>query len=478
MKINKNTKNTGPAPEKLAGGMGATAARINALKELQRSVLACFLWEDIAYEGGETVATRIARLVPNVAPEEVAALAFNARSTGKLRHVPLLLVREMARHPKHKAYVAFALEQVIQRPDELSEFVSIYWKNKKEPLSAQVKKGLARAFTKFDEYQLAKYSGEGKDVSLRDVLFLCHAKPQDKKQAALWKRLVNNTLKTPDTWEVALSESKGENKKEVWERLLSEGKLGAMALLRNLRNFETQGVDRKLVTQALKSCKTDRVLPFRFITAVKYAPRYQTELEATMLRAVNGVKTLKGKTVVLVDVSGSMDSGLSGKSEMSRIECASSLCILLRELCEDVVFYATAGYDGSCVHKADLVRPHRGFALRDEIIKKKNELGGGGIFLKQAMDYALAKESEADRVIVITDEQDTDKKANPDTANAWGKKNYIINISVEKGGVAYKKFHHINGFSESVIDYIAASEQLDSAGDYNSLIKSFGFNNQ
>lgn len=461
MKLNKTVKGTGSAPVRLAGGMGAVASQTSKWNELQRSVLACLLWEDVAYEGGENIAQRIANLVPQVEPYQVAALAMNARSFGKLRSVPLLLAREMSRHATHKGYVANVLENIIQRPDELAEFVAIYWKDKKQPLSAQAKKGLARAFVKFDEYQLSKYN-RANAIKLRDVLFLCHAKPKDKTQAKLWKKLINDELATPDTWEVALSATQGDEskKQDAWERLLSEGKLGALALLRNLRNFEQANVDHALVKKALKTCKTERVLPFRFITAAKHSPRYQSDLEETMLRAVEGKTLLSGKTVVVIDVSGSMGARLSGKSEMSRMECAASLCILLRELCEDVVFYATAGSDGTRIHKTALVRPHRGFALRDEIVAQASKLGGGGIFLKQAMDYTLAAEKKADRVIVITDEQDCDVKCNPNTAEAWGKNNYIINISVEKGGVAYKKFHHINGFSESVIDYIAACENL------------------
>ena len=466
MKINKTRKGTGPAPVILAGGSGAVADRISKLKELQRSVLACLLWEDVAYENGDSIAQRIATLVPLVAPDKVAALAIAARTEGKLRHVPLLLAREMARHATHKALVADVLATVIQRADELSEFLSIYFKNdKNQPISAQVKKGLARAFVKFDEYALAKYSGKGNDFSLRDVLFLCHAKPQTKAQAAVWKRLINDELKTPDTWETALSASNGENKKEVWERLLSEEKLGALALIRNLRNFEQTGVDRNLVKKALKTCKTERILPFRFITAAKHAPRYQSELEETILRTVEGKKILKGKTVVIIDVSGSMNSALSGKSEMTRMECGASLAILLREQCEDVVFYATAGNDSTRIHRTELVRPHHGFALRDEIVNQASRLGGGGIFLKQVMDYVQDAEKGADRVIIFSDEQDT-SKIDPSTANAWGKKNYIINISVEKGGIAYGKFDHINGFSEAVIDYIAAGEQIENNDDF------------
>jgi hypothetical protein len=472
MKINKTVKGTGTLPVRLAGGMGAVADRTSPLMELQRSVLACMLWEDTYYDTGENVAQRIASLIPKVNPSDVSALAIAARSEGKLRSVPLFLAREMARYESHKPFVAETLENVIQRADELSEFLALYWKDKKQPLAAQVKKGLARAFTKFDEYALAKYNRDNV-VKLRDVLFLCHAKPQNKKQENLWKRLIKDTLKTPDTWEVSISATQGANKKAAWERLLAEGKLGALALLKNLRNFEQSNVNRELVKQAFKSCNIDRVLPFRFITAAKYAPRYQADLEDLMLRALEGKKLLTGKTVLVIDVSGSMQGSLSGRSEMTRVECAASLAILLRELCEDIVIYATAGHDSSCEHKAALVRPHRGFALRDEIVAQMQKLGGGGIFLKQAMDFTRNEEKSADRVIVITDEADTDKKANPQTADAWGKKNYIINISVEKGGIAFKKFMHVNGFSESVIDYIAASEELDRTNSFAQVLNLF-----
>ena len=141
----------------------------------------------------------------------------------------------------------------------------------------QVKKELATAFPKFDEYQLAKYDRGGQNDELRDVLFLCHAKPRDGAQAAMWKKLIAGTLTTPNTWEVAISA--GTDKREAWERLLRDQKLGALALLSNLRNIlHEAGVSDKLVVSALGEMKTDRVLPFRFIAgcAVRSEARGRT----------------------------------------------------------------------------------------------------------------------------------------------------------------------------------------------------------
>ena len=183
---------------------GGPAKAITPEQALRRSVLACMLWEDEFYEEGVQIAGRIRELVPKVDATKVAVLAVEAREAMKLRHVPLLLVREMARHASHRALVAQTLTRVIQRADELSEFMAIYWADGRAPLSGQVKKGLAAAFTKFDEYALAKYDRAGV-VRLRDVLFLCHAKPNDADQAGLWRRLIEGNLFTPDTWEVALS---------------------------------------------------------------------------------------------------------------------------------------------------------------------------------------------------------------------------------------------------------------------------------
>jgi 60 kDa SS-A/Ro ribonucleoprotein len=140
---------------------GAPARNISAELQLRRSVLACLLWETQFYEDGIEIAGRIAELVPKVAAEKVAALAVEAREKMKLRHAPLLLVREMARHKTHRPLVADTLGRVIQRADELAEFVAIYWKDGRIPLSGQVKKGLAAAFPKFDEYALAKYDRGG-----------------------------------------------------------------------------------------------------------------------------------------------------------------------------------------------------------------------------------------------------------------------------------------------------------------------------
>jgi hypothetical protein len=435
---------------------GAKAQSINSSLELKRSVMACLLWEDSFYENGEDIGTRIASLIPKVDADVVANIAIEAREKMKLRHVPLLIVREMARLKTHKHLVAQTLARVIQRPDELCEFVAIYWKEKKQPLSGQVKKGLAQAFTKFNEYSLAKYNRDGA-IKLRDVLFLCHAKPLNQEQAAVFKQLVDNTLPIPDTWEVSLSS--GKDKKETWSRLLKENKLGSLALLRNLRNMKDVNVNPDLVKNAILNMKTDKILPFRFISAAKAAPDFEPELDKAFLSMLSNQTKIPGKTVVIIDVSGSMyGAKVSAKSDMDRAQAACSLAAITREICEDPVIYATAGSDMARTHQTKKVAARRGMSLVDAVYGMCQPLGGGGIFLKQVMDYVIDKEKTADNVIVITDEQDCDIKGSPSEAKLFdGANHFMINVSNDKNGIGYGKWTHIDGWSEAVVNYIKKS---------------------
>lgn len=454
MKTNIKVKN--PRKKVLTGG-GAITFEPSNEQALRRLVLTCLLWEDGFYIDGITVAEKIQALIPKVKPDKVVEIAIKARIEQKLRHIPLFIAREMARHETHKGYVSNLLPLIIERADELSEFLSIYWKQGKCPISSQVKKGLASAFKKFDEYALSKYKKTGA-ISLKDVLFLCHAKPDNKAQEKLWKKLIDNKLETPDTWEVELSSSAGVNKKDSWERLLKENKLGALALIRNLRNMEQAGVDTNLISKGLLQAKVDRVLPFRFVAAANHAPRYESELEQLMFKCLENKDKIPGKTILVVDISGSMGATLSSKSENNRLDTACALAMLARESCEKIAIYATAGNDGTRIHATDIVAPRRGFALREAIKNKNLKLGGGGIFLSQVIDYIREKEKDADRVIILSDSQDCDVNSPPNKAKVFAKNNYLIDISCEQYGIAYDKFLQINGWSENVLDYIRLHE--------------------
>jgi hypothetical protein len=429
--------NTKPKVSPVYNNEGIRAHNISPEKALRRSVLSCLLFEKEFYQDGESVADRIVQLVPKVKPQVVADLAFEARSKFHLRHVPLFLVRQMAKHEKHKELVAQTLERVIQRADELAEFVAIYWKDKKQPLSAQVKKGLAAAFAKFDEYSLSKYNRDGA-VKLRDVLFLCHAKPANKAQEKLWKKLVGGKLAEARTWENELSEKGGKDKKGSWTALLKEGALGGMALLRNLRNISGAKVERKHIEKAMDEADFHRVLPFRFIAAARACPGMEDLIEPVMLKALELRRKLKGTTLLLVDCSPSMfDNKLSDKSDLVRADAGLGLAVLVREVCEKAAIVAFS-------NTVAVVPPRRGFALADAI---KTAVASNGTLLGRAVASVSGK---YDRLIVITDEESQDPVGNPDK----GRHAYMVNVASGKHGVGYGPWTHIDGFSEAILDFI------------------------
>jgi hypothetical protein len=399
--------------------------------------MACLLWEDSFYESGESIVGRIRGLCAKVSPEIVSGLAIEARHEMHLRHVPLLLARELARGGGK--IVGDTLSRVISRPDEFGEFLALYWQDGRVPLSAQVKKGLARAMAKFDEYSLAKWDKKNSSVRLRDVMRLVHPVPGDDDRAELYRCVVKGELKTPDTWEVALSS--GEDKKAVWERLLAEGKLGALALLRNLRGMDEVGVDRNLVAEAVSVSRADKVLPFRFIAAATHAPWLEKALEGAMFRSIADHEKLEGLTALVVDHSGSMSSPVSRRSTMSRFDAACGLAVLLKEICEvcTVVAFSDTAWE---------IPERRGMALRDALRQ--------GRFYSTRMDAGidLAKKLGYHRIVVFTDEQA--HRAVPGPGVGRG---YMVNVSTEKNGVGYGAWTHIDGFSEGIVKYIVEAER-------------------
>lgn len=445
---------------------GAIAAYAHPEQALRRSVMSCLLWEKEFYENGEKIADRILSFIPQVDDVKVSAMAFEARTRMKLRHVPLLLARGLAN--KRSPLTAETLTSIIQRPDELGEFLALYdpryadpKQRKKDPLSREVKIGLANAFKKFDAYQLAKYN-RPTAIKLRDVLKLVHPKPNSVEQSELWRRLlggycekcwkgtwqhkeadhdfVEATLPIPDTWEVALST--GKDKTGSWERLLSENKLGALALLRNLRNMQQSGVSTSLIESALQRMDVSRVLPYRFIAAARYAPNLEPVLEPAMLKSIASMERLNGKTAILIDHSGSMEQPLSEKSEMTRFDAAAALAAILRELCPVLRLFT---FSDRCIE----VPPRRGFAMVDAV---KHVINPVSTYLGMAVRYVYQQFPECERLVVITDEQSTDRPQPPQG------RGYVINVASAQNGIGYSAWTHIDGFSEGVIDFIRAHE--------------------
>jgi len=417
---------------------GAKAKQINPESALKRSLLSCFLWEREFYEDGESIATRLHTLADQCTVEVVAQLAIEARLAFKLRHAPLWLTLSLIK--RGGPLVADTIYQVVNRPDELSELVVMYWKDGKKPLSAQMKKGLAKAFTKFSEYQFAKWD-RPYAVKLRDVMFLVHPKAKDKEQQAVFDKLANKALSPPNTWESRMAA--GEDKHDVFTDLLKTEKLGYMALLRNLRNMVDAQVDRHLVEKAILKPSAS-VLPYRFIAAAKAAPSFERQLDEAMLKMLESMNKLNGHTVLLVDVSVSMSWALSSKSDLRRIDAANGLAILLSGICEQL---RVMTFSNQVVE----VPARKGMALGDAIWHSQ---ANGGTLLGKAV-MTIDKECDYDRLIVLTDEQSQDPVPDPNG------RAYMINVASNRNGVGYGAWTHIDGFSEACIEFIQQIETAD-----------------
>lgn len=445
---------TNTAAKKLAMKQTSFQEEKSAFQELRRLVMTAMLFEKTYYDSGFSIANDIAKLCAHVNPLQIAHLAVEARTKFKLRHVPLFLIVQLTKFKGEGALVERVIPQIIQRADELSELVAMYWKygrrpdsikttNGKFPLTAGMKRGLATAFQNFNGFQLAKYNRDA-EVKLRDVLFLVHAKPVNEIQAQLWKSLIDGTLPIPETWETMLSA--GKDKKATFEYLLREKKLGGIATLRNLRNMQEAGVAEHLITERLLE-GADRAFPYQFITAARHAPRFEDALEQGLFRCIEGMEKLPGRTGLLVDVSGSMDYPLSAKSEATRVDAAAGLAIILREKAEQIMIATFS-------HQLVEVPGRRGFALRDAI---KNSQPHAGTLMAEALKLVKTGWEGIERVIVITDEQPTGAKQ---IVDGFADNCYLINVAPKTSGVeAGNGWTRINGWSEAVLDYIRVLEE-------------------
>ncbi len=425
---------------------GGQAVHISPFNQLRRAVGACMLWEDQFYESGKSIADRIAELCGLCIPEDIARLAIHARSNLNLRHVPLLLCAELLRqHPTFKSAATIAL--CIQRADEMGEMLAVYWRNGIGPLDHQLRKGLQLALPKFDEYGLAKYRKDNTRYNLRNVIRLARAKPKTEAQRELWGRAVKGELITPDTWEVALSS--GADKRETWVRLLAEGKLGYFALLRNLRNMDQAGVPVDIVDDAIKARRNgaQRILPFRYIAAMRAAPQHAQALDLALCEAIGYLPEPTGTTFILVDVSSSMYGKLSAKSDMTRMDAAAGLAALWPGKCRVFSF------------SEELVEcpPFRGLAGVQAVVNSQIHSGTRlGVALGQLNTFMYNNDlgSIKDRLIVITDEQCDSNVPSP-----IAKRAYMINVASYRNGIGYgDRWTHIDGFSEGVIRYIVGVE--------------------
>jgi 60 kDa SS-A/Ro ribonucleoprotein len=288
----------------LAGG---EAFKESNKLELASLLLTSFL-QDSYYRSGDATESRLVELIHSTDRMFVAKAAILAREWG-MRSVTHVTIAELCRDVKGEEWLRLAIAKTIQRPDDATEILA-YWMSKYgKPIPNALKRGIADGLKKFNDYNIAKYKGEGHTLKMVDVANLVHP-----KSVAIGK-LVTGTLETPYTWETEITKagSDPEAKKQAWTNLVESGKLGYFALLRNLRNLE-QNVSQDVLNKAYEqltnreAIKNSKVLPFRFSTAIEQVqlPGTRAAISNAIDVAVDNMPQLNGKTLIALDVSGSM----------------------------------------------------------------------------------------------------------------------------------------------------------------------------
>lgn len=403
MKFNTKTDINVGTTINLAGGLAYT---VTPELEFVSLVLTTFV-EKSFYETNSKTIVKLIDLMNKIPDKKfIAKTAVYARTVFGMRSVTHIIAAELAKNVKEQPWMKDFIYNVIHRPDDMTEILAYYINKYGKPVPNSLKKGFAKAFTKFDEYQIAKYRNVGEVISLVDVVNIVHPKLEGESGEAV-KQLVNGTLRSKDTWESELTkigqmqiedEEKDELKAKAWKRLIDDRKLGYFALVRNLRNILHNAPDA--VPQAIEMLTDERliskslVLPFRFSTAIKEIKEENGDLVSDLIIGLNkavdislkNTPVFEGKTLVVVDVSGSME----GKP----IEIASLFAsILVKSNKADLmVFDDDARYMS--------INPMDSTLTIAEQIMSKTKSGGTNfhsIFEEANRDY--------DRIIILSDMQ-------------------------------------------------------------------------
>lgn len=492
-KFNKSTKGKNTTVNK----SGNRAYKLQDKEKLAAMVLTSLYGEEKFYGDNSKALVNLATVVD---PIFVAKLALYARRKMNLRSVSHVLTAILANREDVKGMplVRNLINQVVVRPDDITEILAVYLNFYGKPIPNALKKGLADKMGDMTEYGLGKYNGGKKEITFKDVIMLTHPKPRDIRETDLFKKVLEDTLETPYTWETELSE-KG-NTKEVWEDLIASGKVGYMALLRNLKNIikaqprniqdvYDQIMDREAV---LKS----KQLPFRFYTAYtlldseglmtsKLAYILNTALEYS----TENIETLPGKTLIAVDSSGSMSHKISDRSSVSCFNIATIIAMMANKICEEAV---TMSFDDSY----SLLSPSRNSGIIDSAQCIPNH--GGSTDIRLPFDYMLKEKAFFDRVIIISDNEMNAGKMNKVPYSGWGRPRENTNGAtcqsrldrvrkeinpdlwlhgIDLVGYGTQqftggKYSFLAGWNETVFDVIKYNEE--GTGDFVSLIEGIG----
>ena len=286
---------------------------------------------------------RILQLAEQLASEDpvfLLRLTAYARRECALRSVSHLLAAVTGRHAP--AYAKAAIRAAARRPDDLCGILSDYKRIYGKPFPNALRKGLAETFRTFDADSLARYRGGRGSVTLRDLVRICHPAPENEVQEKLFRRIARGELAAPFSWQTELS-ARG-NTREVWDELIRSGELGYFDMLRNLRSMFRTGADVGPVLAVLSDparAKEAELFPYRIYSAYLALKREgfltaeaEQALEKAAMASVAGLPRIPGRTLIVVDVSGSMREKVSPRSSVTWADLAGFCASTAGFLCE------------------------------------------------------------------------------------------------------------------------------------------------
>ena len=473
-----NEKNT----NKTLNREGFAAYKMREKEHLVTAVLTTMFGEPKFYGSTDEDIYNLASSVAEIDPSFLCKLACYARNEFNMRSVSHVLACVIAREACE--YTRATIRNIIVRPDDITEIMACYLQMYGKPFPNALKKEIAVQMQKFNEYSLAKYNSRRLSMKFRDVLRITHPTPKDKETEALFRKVLDDTLKTPYSWETELSE-KG-NTKEVWDELIASGKVGYMALLRNLRNIIKCGADVTPVLEILSDeerVKKSRQLPFRFYSAYRMlqqeglmTPEIHQALEKALTTSVQNIEIIPGRTLIAVDVSGSMTSTISIKSTVRCSDIAGLLGAMASRICEDatVCYFDCMNWSGLPDKKGYFVKHYGKYDSILEICRN-NRFDGGGTEMELPMLFALEEDKTArikpfDRVIYFSDDQCNYSRGGLKTVQSFVDQYrerfnpdfWVHGVDLQGYGTQQfcgKNFNLIAGWSEKVLDFILLAEK-------------------
>lgn len=448
---------------------GHAAYKMGDKSKLVTQVLTSFFNEKKFYGDNSSEMQETIKSVIANQPEFVANLAVFARREFNMRSVSHVLAAYLAHEPNGKPYAKRVIKAICLRGDDATEILSCYLSIFGKPIPNGLRRALKEVLAGFDEYTLAKYKGDGKAVEMRDLVCICRPDPKTEAQSQAFKKLLEGRLESPETWEAELS--KYGNTKETWESLIHGGKVGYMALLRNLRNIlsaKPANLDKVLEKLAdPDAVRKSKQLPFRFLSAYKMVENIASSkvldtLEKACAASVDNMERLPGLTVIAVDVSSSMGAPVSAKSETRCFEIGALLGMIANRICEDSVFYTFSNSAekipvSTCAPLLYSASTFRVF---------------GGTNMAAPFEHMMRDGVKADRVIVISDnecnvdlhlwgsrtvQEEADEYRKRSGCDCW-----VHAIDLQGYGTqqfAGPKTNIIAGWSEKVFDFIRMAEQ-------------------